>query len=121
MCIFCNIKEEDVIYKNDHMLVIYDRFPVTKGHSLIITKRHVSNYFELNADEKASIDDAILWTKELLDRLYKPDGYNIGINNGTAAGQTIMHLHVHIIPRYIGDVENPRGGVRGVIPSKQSY
>lgn len=121
MCFFCQIIQENVLYENKQTRVIYDGFPVNKGHCLVITKRHVANYFELNVEEKTSIDDAIMWVKNHLDRLYKPDGYNIGINTGVAAGQTIMHLHVHVIPRYTEDVKNPMGGVRGVIPSKQAY
>lgn len=121
MCIFCGMNSERVIYENSHVYAIKDGYPVTKGHTLIITKRHISNYFDLTAFEKQSIDEAIMHLKQELDQQYHPDGYNIGINNGEAAGQTIMHLHVHLIPRYKGDMENPRGGVRGVIPEKQQY
>ncbi len=109
------------IYENNHVYAILDGFPVSKGHTLIITKRHVGNYFSLNSDELKSIDEALKHMKNQLDDLYHPDGYNIGINNGEAAGQTVMHLHVHLIPRYKGDMPNPRGGVRGVIPGKQKY
>lgn len=121
MCIFCKRDDKTIMFEDNNVYCIYDNYPVNPGHSLIITKRHVSNYFELTLDEKASIDQAITYLKSRLDETYHPDGYNIGINNGAAAGQTIMHLHVHLIPRYQGDVENPRGGVRGVIPQKQSY
>ena len=109
------------IYENSYVFVILDGYPVSQGHSLIITKRHVSNYFDLTLDEKQAIDQALMHMKKELDELYHPDGYNIGINNGEAAGQTVMHLHVHLIPRNQGDMTNPRGGVRGVIPGKQTY
>lgn len=121
MCIFCERKDKKIIFENEYIYVIYDGFPVNPGHTLIITKRHVSNYFDTTIDEKKSIDEALMLMKTKLDKEFHPDGYNIGINNGLAAGQTIMHLHVHLIPRYQGDIENPRGGVRGVIPQKQSY
>ncbi len=123
MCLFCEkLKNNDgIIYENNTSFVLSDAFPVNKGHCLIIPKRHIRNYFEVTEEENNDLRDSINHMKKRLDDLLKPDGYNIGINNGTAAGQTIMHLHVHLIPRYIGDVKNPRGGVRGVIPEKQLY
>jgi diadenosine tetraphosphate (Ap4A) HIT family hydrolase len=123
MCIFCDIyrTNNNLIYEDSLVFSIYDNFPVSKGHVLIITKRHVEDYFLLTKEEKISIDKAIMYMKSFIDLNLKPDGYNIGINNGAVAGQTIPHLHVHLIPRYQGDVENPKGGVRGVIPRKQKY
>ncbi|MDX9691397.1 MAG: HIT family protein [Acholeplasmataceae bacterium] len=121
MCLFCNQNDLTIIYQNNFVYAIYDGFPVNLGHTLIITKRHVSNYFDLTIAEKQSIDEALMHMKSKLDKEFHPDGYNIGINNGDAAGQTIMHLHVHLIPRYDGDTPQPRGGVRGVIPGKMSY
>lgn len=121
MCLFCNQNDLKIIYQNTFVYAIYDGFPVNPGHTLIITKRHVSNYFDLTIEEKQSIDGALMYVKSKLDKEFHPDGYNIGINNGEAAGQTIMHLHVHLIPRYHGDTPQPRGGVRGVIPGKMSY
>jgi diadenosine tetraphosphate (Ap4A) HIT family hydrolase len=123
MCIFCDIyrTNNNLIYEDSLVFSIYDNFPVSKGHVLIITKRHVEDYFLLTKEEKISIDKAIMYMKSFIDLNLKPDGYNIGINNGAVAGQTIPHLHVHLIPRYQGDVENPKGGVRGVIPNKQKY
>jgi diadenosine tetraphosphate (Ap4A) HIT family hydrolase len=88
---------------------------------LIITKRHVADYFSLTKLEKQAIDDALIANKQILDEKLKPSGYNIGINNGKSAGQTVMHLHVHLIPRFEGDVKDPTGGVRGVIFEKQKY
>lgn len=123
MCPFCNNLDliQKVIYQNEHVFSIYDTFPVTKGHALIITKRHIKDFFETSQEERISILDAIDKLKIILDDTYHPDGYNIGINNGESAGQTIFHLHIHLIPRYKGDTPNPKGGVRGVIPDKQSY
>ncbi|XMB72666.1 HIT family protein [Mycoplasmatota bacterium WC30] len=123
MCIFCNKLQEniDIIYQNESVYVIYDGFPVSEGHMLIITKRHIENYFETNIQEVKNIDSAIKHMKTRLDELYHPDGYNIGINNGVAAGQSVMHLHIHLIPRYENDCLNPKGGVRGVKPGKRFY
>lgn len=123
MCIFCDISKQtdNIIHENEYVFSIYDQYPVTLGHCLIITKRHVVEYFDLSIEEKKAIDQEIMYLKRYLDGKYKPDGYNIGINNGIAAGQTIFHLHTHVIPRYKGDMIDPKGGVRGVIPNKQKY
>ncbi|MCF7932295.1 MAG: HIT family protein [Acholeplasmataceae bacterium] len=123
MCVFCIVyREKDkVIMENEHAFAMYDGFPVNKGHTLIITNRHVSSFFDLSTEERLSINLLIEDMKTVLDNTYHPDGYNIGVNIGEAAGQTIDHCHIHLIPRYQGDVSHPRGGVRGVIPSKQSY
>jgi len=123
MCVFCHIyREKDkVIMENDHAFAMYDGFPVTPGHTLIMPIRHVSSFFDLSDIERHAILDLIDDMKSVLDGRLAPDGYNIGVNIGEAAGQTIGHCHVHLIPRTKGDTENPRGGVRGVIPSKQSY
>ena len=123
MCIFCNKfqKNKEIIYQNETVFVIYDGFPVSEGHSLVITKRHIEDYFDTSKQEVMDIDMAIKHMKTLLDELYHPDGYNIGINNGTAAGQSVMHLHIHLIPRYENDCLNPKGGVRGVKPGKRFY
>ncbi len=118
-CLFCT--KQDKLYENDHAYVIKDAFPVSTGHLLIIPKRHIQDYFGTTKPEVAAIDQAIRWGKAYLDKHYEPDGYNIGINNGKAAGQTVFHLHIHLIPRYTGDVSDPTGGVRGVIPGKRTY
>ena len=120
-CIFCDIEHERVLAENELCFAIRDRFPVSDGHTLIIPKRHVSNYFDLTDDEVMAMQAMMKAQKEQLDTELSPDGYNIGINVSEAAGQTVFHVHMHLIPRYKGDVENPRGGVRGVIPSKQKY
>ena len=120
-CPFCNLPQEKIIAENEYCKAFYDSYPVSKGHTLIIPKRHVANYFDLNRQEKESIDDLLTKMKATLDAQYHPDGYNIGVNVNKPAGQSVFHVHVHLIPRYIGDVEEPKGGVRGVIPGKQRY
>lgn len=118
-CVFCEL--ETVLTENDLAKAFYDNNPVSEGHVLIVPKRHVEDYFALTTDEKNAIDDLLLKCKVDLDDQYAPAGYNIGVNCGKDAGQTIFHCHVHLIPRYIGDVADPTGGVRGVIPEKQNY
>ena len=120
-CIFCNISQDRRIAENDHCFATYDDFPVSKGHTLIIPKRHVADYFDLTEDEVMAMQALMRDIKAKIDAELSPDGYNIGINVNAAAGQTVFHVHMHLIPRYVGDVENPRGGVRGVIPAKQKY
>jgi diadenosine tetraphosphate (Ap4A) HIT family hydrolase len=124
-CPFCDIEKrinsDRIVYQDATWIAIYDNYPVSKGHVLLIPKRHCASYFDLNFIELESVSVTIGIIKKLLDKKFNPDGYNIGMNCGEAAGQTVMHCHIHIIPRYNGDCENPRGGVRGVIPSKQNY
>lgn len=109
------------LLENEIGFVIFDGFPVSKGHCLIVPNRVYSNYFDSTPDEMKGLHQLVVDTKLFLDQKFKPDGYNIGINCGEHSGQTIPHVHIHLIPRYEGDMENPRGGVRGVIPSKQKY
>ena len=121
-CIFCKkISEKKFLFENNFWIALEDGFPVSKGHTLVIPKRHVASFFDLREEEFSSLKEMLDRVKERLDATYKPDGYNIGVNVGEAAGQSVFHVHVHVIPRYVGDVANPRGGVRGVIPSKQNY
>jgi len=121
-CIFCNIDASRIVDSNDFFYVIRDIYPVTELHTLIIPHRHISSYFDLMEDEQISLF-ALLKShqKQLLKLDLSITGFNVGINDGEDAGQTIFHCHVHLIPRRKKDVANPRGGVRGVIPSKQSY
>ncbi|ACV61567.1 histidine triad (HIT) protein [Desulfofarcimen acetoxidans DSM 771] len=118
-CAFCNVKEN--ILQNELAFAIYDKYPVTSGHMLLIPFRHFSGYFEATLEEREALHGLLSVCKEFLDAKYRPDGYNIGVNCGAAAGQTIWHMHMHLIPRYFGDIENPAGGVRGVIPDKRIY
>lgn len=122
-CPFCNIDKMrvEIIYEDDYVMAIYDSNPVNLGHTLIIPKKHISNYFDLTIEEQQQMWDIVNKCKSIIQKIYSPDGYNIGINIGELAGQTVQHVHIHLIPRYKGDVENPRGGVRGVIPDKQNY
>src|SRR3954469_16749272 len=119
---FLQVPESTWVASNGLAFAIRDAFPVTPGHTLVITKRHIPTWFDATREEQQAILDLIDVVKRDLDvRDPKPDGYNIGFNAGEHAGQTVMHLHVHIIPRYRGDVEDPRGGVRHVIPGKGNY
>lgn len=118
-CVFCQMK--DYILENELAYAIYDKYPVGKGHMLFIPKRHVKDFFDITKEEREAIFELIDEGKKLLDEKYSPDSYNVGINCGEHAGQTIMHVHVHLIPRYIGDMKDPTGGVRGVIPYKMKY
>jgi diadenosine tetraphosphate (Ap4A) HIT family hydrolase len=118
-CRFCN--RSDTLLENELAYTFYDTAPVSPGHCLIITRRHVAEYFETTAEEKAAIWELADQMKAIIDREHKPDGYNVGVNVGEAAGQSVPHVHIHMIPRYKGDMPNPRGGVRGVIPHKQKY
>ena len=120
-CPFCLLPKEEILYSSDLVISFHDRFPVSPGHTLIITKRHIPSFFEASEEERKAIDVALQEMKVFLDEKFLPDGYNIGVNCGETAGQSVPHLHVHLIPRYKGDMQNPKGGVRGVIPSKQSY
>lgn len=121
-CIFCNLDESRVEIENNLALSFKDLYPVTKGHSLVIPKRHAQSFFDLEKDEKKAILELLeLQKKKLISQDKLITGFNIGINDGIDSGQTVMHCHVHLIPRRKGDMNDPRGGVRGVIPEKQSY
>lgn len=121
-CPFCSPDSKlELISETATAYAIYDKYPVNKGHALIIPKRHVADYFEISFKEQAACLLLLNHVKEIVKATYNPDGFNVGINIGVKAGQTVPHVHIHLIPRYKGDVKEPRGGVRGVIPSKQSY
>ena len=121
-CLFCNLKASGVAHENDLAYASYDTYPVTEQHCLIIPKRHVADYFELSNEELIACNDLIKIVKnEVLDKDKNVKAFNIGTNAGKIAGQSIMHCHIHLIPRREGDVYNPQGGVRSVIPKKQHY
>ena len=121
-CLFCNKKKQKIIYSTKFIYIVRDSYPVTKYHSLIIPHRHVSNFFDLNKNELQDLSKTLIKEKQSLLKLDKKiTAFNVGVNAGKDAGQSIMHCHIHLIPRRKGDIENPRGGVRGVIPSKQKY
>lgn len=120
-CVFCDIKEESVFLENDHATAFFDKYPVSNGHVLIIPKQHFESYFDIPDKIKINMLKLMDEAKNELEKSYSPDGFNIGINVGAAAGQTVFHCHIHLIPRYSNDMKNPEGGVRGVIPEKQKY
>jgi len=121
-CPFCNpIPARELIVESATAYSIYDNFPISDGHSLIIPKKHFSDYFDLSFKEQSACWFMLNTVKQILIKKYNPDGFNIGININEAAGQTVPHVHIHLIPRYSGDVKDPQGGVRGVIPEKKNY
>ena len=121
-CLFCNKAKQKIIYTSNFFFVVRDSYPVTKLHTLIIPHRHVSNFFDLYSDELIDLNQILKnQRKSLLNLDKKISAFNVGVNAGVDAGQSIMHCHIHLITRRKGDIKNPRGGVRGVIPSKQKY
>lgn len=120
-CPFCTIAPDRTVAAAPLAFAIRDGFPISPGHTLIIPRRHVGSWFEATAEEQKAITTLLDACKSLLDREFQPAAYNIGINDGPAAGQTVPHLHVHLIPRYPGDLPDARGGVRWVLPAKAKY
>jgi diadenosine tetraphosphate (Ap4A) HIT family hydrolase len=120
-CLFCNLDDGRVMIANDNTLAIRDGFPVSLGHTLIVPRRHIASFFEATREEQMSMFDLLAEMRQRIQAEHNPDGFNIGINDGTAAGQTVMHLHIHLIPRYYGDMLDPRGGVRWIFPDKAGY
>lgn len=120
-CVFCQLSPERIVEQNDHALLIRDAFPISPGHSLVIPKRHVRSFFDVSAAEREALMALLDAAYADLRAAHRPDGFNVGINDGAAAGQTVPHVHIHLIPRYEGDQVDPRGGVRWVIPSKADY
>lgn len=120
-CPFCNPAEDRMLATGELVIAIMDRYPVSRGHALIIPRRHVASYFDLTEAERTEMQEMLIAMKLRMDAELKPDGYNFGVNAGRAAGQTIEHVHMHLIPRYDGDMADPRGGVRGVIPEQQKH
>ena len=120
-CPFCQLDSSDQLFSNELAIVIVDGFPVSRGHSLIIPRRHFPSLFEATEEERAALWELLDQTREHLLTRYHPDSFNIGINDGISAGQTVMHLHIHIIPRYTGDTADPRGGIRWILPDKAPY
>jgi len=120
-CPFCTMPSDRIVEENEHAYVVLDAYPVASGHSLVVSRRHVGDVFELSDDEITSMLRLIKAARERIDRSLHPDGYNVGVNVGKVSGQTIPHVHIHVIPRYQGDIDDPTGGVRGVIPEKMRY
>ncbi len=119
-CLFCT-DPKGVSLQNELAYSARDSYPVSPGHTLVMPRRHVAEFFELTAEEVAACMDLVRQERERLEVEFQPDGYNVGVNVGQAAGQSIYHTHIHIIPRYQGDVENPQGGVRHVLPARAHY
>ncbi len=118
-CIFC--RKVDLIYQGELTFISQDKYPASPGHLLIVPNRHVPNYFDCTQEEVTELWQEVHHAKQLVEENHKPDSYNIGINVSKAAGQSVPHTHIHLIPRYEGDVPDPRGGVRSVIPKKRTY
>jgi diadenosine tetraphosphate (Ap4A) HIT family hydrolase len=121
-CLFCGERAQvDALAANELAIALVAGFPVSPGHALIVPRRHEPDFFSLSAEEQAAVIALVNPVRAVLDRQFSPDGYNLGVNAGRAAGQTIMHTHLHVIPRYAGDVPEPRGGVRWVLPETARY
>ena len=120
-CPFCDPPKDWVFYEDELVLGLWDAYPVSEGHALVVTRRHVATWFDASAEEQAAVMRGVDIARAEIEKTRKPDGYNVGFNAGEAAGQTVFHLHVHVIPRFRGDVEDPRGGVRWVVPGKARY
>jgi diadenosine tetraphosphate (Ap4A) HIT family hydrolase len=120
-CPFCSLPADRVVHQSPLAYVIRDGFPISPGHTLIIPRRHVGSFFDVTDAERADLLSLLATARAELDRQFRPAGYNIGINDGAAAGQTVPHLHIHLIPRYERDRPDPRGGIRWVLPDKADY
>lgn len=121
-CAFCARVVAGVTIAGSALAVAFaDAFPVSRGHTLVVPRRHVAGYFDLDADEQAALWQLVSEVQRTLEREHHPDGYNLGVNTGAAAGQTVDHVHVHVIPRFRGDVADPRGGVRWVLGARARY
>ena len=116
-----SIEDDRILYKDQDFFLMFDQFPASPGHILIITNGSEKDYFELNESKKNNLSNILNKAKEIIELEYNPDGYNIGMNCGLSAGQTVMQFHCHLIPRYTGDVENPKGGVRHSVIGKGYY
>jgi diadenosine tetraphosphate (Ap4A) HIT family hydrolase len=120
-CPFCTMPSDRIVEANEHAVVVPDIYPVSPGHSLIVSRRHVADIFELTPAEIGDMLKLVASMRNRIDQTLKPSGYNIGVNVGRDAGQTVMHVHIHLIPRFPRDIPDPRGGVRGVIPGKARW
>ncbi len=120
-CPFCTLDPSRVVFENDLVIAIQDGFPSSPGHLLLVPRRHVADWFEATDDERMALTEATVDARAFILEHHQPEGFNIGINAGEAAGQTVMHLHVHVIPRYSGDIPDPRGGIRWVVPDTAAY
>ena len=120
-CAFCTVDTARAAWASPLALAVWDLYPVSLGHALVVPRRHAASWSELTADEKAALLEGVDAVRGVIDARFEPHAYNVGYNDGDAAGQTIAHFHVHVIPRYQGDLPDPRGGVRWVLPDKAAY
>lgn len=120
-CPFCIFENRIFVAANDYAFAIYDGHPISQGHTLVIPRKHIASLFDLKEDEYLAVWKIVIYVKNFLKDKFNPDSFNIGLNDGPAAGQTVPHAHIHVIPRYNGDVVDPRGGVRWIIPEKAKY
>lgn len=121
VCPFCSISEDRIFFRGQFFNAVWDAYPVSRGHALLVSKRHVVTWFDTHQDERNDMIAGVSAVRDIIEARHSPDGYNIGINVGKPAGQTVFHLHIHVIPRYHGDVADPTGGVRNVIPGLGNY
>jgi diadenosine tetraphosphate (Ap4A) HIT family hydrolase len=121
MCPFCSPDASRLVASAPLAFALRDAYPVSPGHTLIVPRRHIGSFFDASDEERTALLDLLARMKTVLDEAHSPAGYNIGINDGAAAGQTIAHLHIHLIPRYAGDQPDPRGGVRWIFPERANY
>lgn len=120
-CPFCDPAPENIFHENEQVIGLWDGYPVSEGHALLVPRRHIGSWFEATIEEQLALTRALSSARDAIERRHRPDGYNIGMNIGAAAGQTVAHLHLHVIPRYDGDMDDPRGGVRWVLPDRARY
>jgi len=120
-CPFCHLNEERIFFSSELVKGIWDSYPLNPGHALLIPHRHIGRWFDATAEEQAALTSAIEQARAAIEERYSPQGFNIGFNDQEAAGQTVPHLHIHVIPRYEGDVLDPRGGIRTIIPARAAY
>ena len=120
-CPFCSLKPAQLVAEHRLAVVVRDAFPLSPGHCLVIPRRHVASFFDCTAEERAAMMELLDAAKAVLDSEHRPAAYNLGLNNGKVAGQTVMHIHLHLIPRYTGDTVDPRGGVRWIFPERAAY
>ncbi len=121
MSVFKTIPKNRVLHRGENFFIIEDKYPVSPGHLLIISNEEKVDYFELNQNERQELTELIITAKDIIEKQYEPHGFNIGMNCGEVAGQTVMHFHCHVIPRYSGDMKDPRGGIRHTVEGKGYY
>jgi diadenosine tetraphosphate (Ap4A) HIT family hydrolase len=120
-CPFCIVPEDRIWFRTETAYAIPDQYPLSEGHTLVVPRHHLSSLYDLPTEQISSLWNMVGEVRSRLSDRLRPDGFNIGLNDGAAAGQTVLHAHIHVVPRYIGDVEDPRGGVRWVIPERAAY